>query len=120
MIKTHGLTHVAFLVSDPEVSLNFYATLFGVKEYFRDSTSIQVLGPGAYDVIVFEKTSSPQIRGSIDHIGFRLTDPNDIDKAVEDAKAVGAEILDRGEFGPGLPFVNILDPDGNRIEIWYE
>lgn len=46
MIKTHGLTHVALSVTDPERSLAFYSSVFGVREYFRDNQTIQVLGPG--------------------------------------------------------------------------
>ena len=120
MIKTHGLTHVALAVKDPEVSLRFYESLFGVKEYFRDESSIQVCGPGPYDVIAFERSDREMVRGAIDHFGFRLTDPKDIERAVEEAKAVGATIVDHGEFSPGYPFLFILDPDGNQIEIWYE
>ena len=29
----------------------------------------------------------------------------------------GAEILRQGEFGPGLPYVYLRDPDGNLVEI---
>ena len=46
MIRTHGLTHLNLEVADPDRSLKFYEQLFGVKEYFRDENSIQVLGPG--------------------------------------------------------------------------
>ena len=120
MIKTHGLTHVALAVKDPEVSLRFYERLFGVKEYFRDESSIQVLGPGAHDVIAFEKCEGNRPRGGIDHIGFRLTDPEDIAAAIQQINSMGAPIISQGEFSPGFPFVNILDPDGNQIEIWYE
>jgi catechol 2,3-dioxygenase-like lactoylglutathione lyase family enzyme len=45
MIKTHELTHVALSVRDPEQSWRFYASVFGVREYFRDANTIQVLGP---------------------------------------------------------------------------
>ena len=120
MIKTHGLTHVALSVKNPEVSLEFYKTLFGVKEYCRDENSIQVIGPGAFDVIAFEKVSSAQSRGGIDHIGFRLIHPDDINVAIAEAKCAGATIVSQGEFRPGYPFLNILDPDGNQIEIWFE
>ena len=46
--------------------------------------------------------------------------PADIDEAVRVAEAAGAKILRRGEFGPGLPFVYLEDPDGYTIEIWFE
>lgn len=121
MIKTHGLTHISLAVKDPDRSLQFYRSLFGVKEYYRDEDSVQVLGPGPHDVIAFERNSSKAgKRSGIDHFGFRLTNPKDIDKAVREAERAGGKILRRGEFGPGFPFVYVEDPDGYEIEIWYE
>lgn len=40
--------------------------------------------------------------------------------AVRQAGTAGGTILRQGEFGPGLPFVYIADPDGYEIEIWFE
>ncbi len=120
MIKTHGLNHISLSVRDPERSLAFYQQLFGVREYHRDENTIQVQGPGPHDVIVFERRASPGKPGGIDHFGFRLTDPADIDEAVREATTAGAKILRQGEFSPGFPFVYIEDPDGYKIEIWFE
>ena len=121
MIKTHGLTHISLAVKDTDRSLKFYRSLFGVKEYYRDEDSIQVRGPGPHDVIAFERNSRQAgKRSGIDHFGFRLTTPKDIDKAVREAERAGGKILRRGEFAPGFPFVYVEDPDGYEIEIWYE
>ena len=121
MVRTHGLTHIALKVADPERSLRFYRTVFGVEEYFRDADSIQVLGPGPFDVIAFERaTSGVGLAGGIAHFGFRLTTPSDIDAAVAESLDAGGRLLRRGEFSPGLPFAYIADPDGYEIEIWYE
>jgi catechol 2,3-dioxygenase-like lactoylglutathione lyase family enzyme len=49
MVRTHGLTHVGLAVVDPERSLRFCRDVFGVVEYFRDETAIQVQGPGPFD-----------------------------------------------------------------------
>lgn len=70
-IKTHGLTHISLAVRDPDRSLKFYRSLFGVKEYYRDENSIQVLGPGLHDVMAFERDSRKAgKRSGIDHFGF--------------------------------------------------
>ena len=45
-LATHGLTHIALAVKSPARSLKFYCAVFGVREYYRDADSIQVLGPG--------------------------------------------------------------------------
>jgi catechol 2,3-dioxygenase-like lactoylglutathione lyase family enzyme len=121
MIKTHGLTHISLAVKDPDRSLRFYTQVFGVKEYYRDDNNIQVQGPGPHDVIAFErKRLTAGSVGGIDHFGFRLTTPKDIEKAVKEVKRAGGKILRRGEFAPGFPFVYVADPDGYEIEIWYE
>ncbi len=120
MIKTHGLTHINLEVSDIDVSLRFYQEMFGVKEYFRDENSVQVVGPGKKDVIAFVKSEKAGRCGGISHFGFRLMSASDIGHAIDSAKAVGAEIIKTGEFSPGYPYLYILDPDGYEIEIWYE
>ena len=121
MVKTHGLTHINLAVRDPERSLRFYRKVFGVKEYYRDENSIQVQGPGRHDVLAFErKASIAGAPGGIEHFGFRLLDPADIDAAVSEVERAGGKLLRRGEFSPGVPYAYVADPDGYEIEIWYE
>ena len=55
MVKTHGLNHIALSVIDPDRSVEFYRSVFGVREYFRDESTVQVLGPGPHDVLAFER-----------------------------------------------------------------
>ncbi len=119
-IPTHGLTHLSLSVRDPEASKAFYEQLFGVRELHREPGQIQVAGPGAHDVIVFERREGAGTTGGIDHFGFRLRDPADIEVALREAKAAGAKIVRHGEFEPGSPYLYIEDPDGYTIEIWYE
>ena len=69
MIATHGLTHLSLSVADPERSLAFHRALFGVREVHRDAGSIQVLGPGPYDVIVFERRAG---HGEPDPDGYTI------------------------------------------------
>ncbi len=120
MIATHGLNHVSLSVADPERSLRFYRQLFGVREVHRDADSIQALGPGPHDVLVFERRVGAGRAGGIDHFGFRLRDPADAADALRQAREAGAKILRQGEFAPGSPYLYIADPDGYTIEIWFE
>jgi catechol 2,3-dioxygenase-like lactoylglutathione lyase family enzyme len=121
MVATHGLTHLALSVRDPERSLRFYSAAFGVREYFRDADTIQVLGPGPHDVLAFERRPEDAGNpGGIIHFGFRLTRPEDIDAAVAAVAAAGGTLTSRGEFGPGLPYAFVRDSDRYQIEIWFE
>lgn len=120
-VRTHGLTHISLAVSDLDRSLKFYSQVFGVKEYYRDANSIQVLGPGEKDVLAFERESKQAGKSAgIAHFGFRLVEPSDIDHAIEVVKAAGGTIVEQGEFSPGYPFAFVKDPDGYVIEIWFE
>lgn len=121
MIRTYGLTHIGLAVRDLERSFRFYERVFGVREVYRDAETIHVQTPGSRDVIVFEQNGSNNgaMRG-VTHFGFRLVDPKDIDAAVESARRAGGKILERGEFVPGEPYVYIADPDGYKVEIWFE
>ncbi|MBS0379171.1 MAG: VOC family protein [Proteobacteria bacterium] len=121
MIRTHGLSHVALSVADPQRSLEFYRAVFGVRDYFRSESTIQVLGPGRYDVIAFERASATTGPSSgVIHFGFRLVRPEDIDAAVTAVIDAGGTLKSRGEFAPGLPYAFVFDPDGYEIEIWFE
>ena len=121
MIPTHGLTHISLAVRDPERSLAFYSSVFGVEEYYRDDSSIQVKGPGINDILAFERDAKHAGRaGGIHTSASASSTPDDIDAAVEAVIAAGGTLLRRGEFAPGFPFAYVADPDGYEIEIWFE
>jgi catechol 2,3-dioxygenase-like lactoylglutathione lyase family enzyme len=121
MVETHGLTHISLAVRDPARSLAFYAQVFGVREYFRDDTQIQALGPGSHDVLAFERhADTAGGRGGIQHFGFRLKRPEDIELAVDSVTNAGGKVLRRGEWSAGFPYAYVTDPDGYEIEIWFE
>ena len=54
------------------------------------------------------------------HFGFRLKRPEDIDAAVAALREAGASIDSIGEFVPGEPYVFARDPDGYALEVWFE
>lgn len=121
MIRTHGLTHIALAVRDPEKSFDFYEKVFGMKAVYREKNFIQAQTPGSLDVIVFEKKPSRAGKnGGVVHFGFRLVHAKDIDAAAQAIKDAGGKILKQGEFVPGEPYVFFKDPDGYEVEIWFE
>ena len=121
MIKTFGLTHIALAVKDARRSFDFYRKVFGVVKVYDQSGFLQAQTPGSRDVLVFDE-NAPRIgkRGGIEHFGFRLTKPKDVEAAAKAVKQAGGKILDQGEFCPGEPYLFCADPDGYVVEIWYE
>jgi len=121
MLRTYGLTHVALAVADPERSFSFYQAVLGVIAVYREADFIQAQTPGSRDVLVFEKNPADAGKaGGVTHFGFRLTNSADIDMAAEAVMAAGGRILEKGEFVPGEPYLFCLDPDGYKVEIWFE
>lgn len=119
--RTYGLTHLSLAVADLERSKHFYEHAFGAREYWRDDDSIQLKGPGPHVVLALELDAKNAGKAAgINHFGFRLKDAADIDAAVEAALNAGGKLLKRRKFAPGCPFAYIADPDGYKIEIWFE
>jgi len=119
VIKTYGLTHIALAVKDAKRSFEFYRKIFGVEKVYDQGSFIQAQTPGTRDVLVFdEKAKRTGKRGGIEHFGFRLQRPEDVDLAVNLVKKAGGKILDKGGFCPGEPYLYCSDPDGYVVEIW--
>lgn len=121
MIKTYGLTHVAFAVRDLARTRKFYEQVFGAVAVYDDESLLQMQTPGARDVMVFQKNPEKAGKaGGIIHFGFRLLDPHSIDDAAAAVENAGGTIIEKGEFCPGQPYIYFHDPDGYEVEIWHE
>jgi len=121
MIKTLGLTHLHLMVADLQRSLNFYKTVFGLEEKFWGGEEMVFLNtPGSNDLIALHQASNddePGSSGGVTHFGFQLKNKEDLDDAIAQIEAAGGRLKQRGEFGPGLPYAYVADPDGYEIEL---
>ena len=121
MIKTRGLTHLAIRVRDPRRASRFYRAVFGMKVVYRSADFWQLQTPGSHDVLVLERSPNDAGRsGGIAHFGFRLIDPADVDRAALAVRRAGGQVVSRGEFVPGEPYLFARDLDGYEVEIWFE
>jgi predicted enzyme related to lactoylglutathione lyase len=124
--KTYGLTHIAISVQDLDRTLAFYQKVFDVVVMYYQDNFLQVTTPGSNDIIVFEKKKADpggyrdKSTGGIDHFGFRLRKAKDIDEMAKRIRSAGGIIIDKGEFVPGEPYIFFKDPDGYKVEVWYE
>jgi catechol 2,3-dioxygenase-like lactoylglutathione lyase family enzyme len=113
---------LAIAVRDLDRTLKFYQAVFDMTVMYHEAHMIQLQTPGCNDIIVFEKRSGSEVgeSGGIAHFGFRLRDPGDIDDFKKRILHAGGEIIDKGEFVPGSPYIFFKDPDGYTVEIWFE
>ena len=99
-----GFNHVAFEVGDIDEALAFYGELFDFELRGRsDSMAFIDLG----DQFIALSKGRRQAADDDRHVGLVVDDKDAVRRALE---AAGVEIL------PG-PFLDFLDPWGNRIEI---
>jgi catechol 2,3-dioxygenase-like lactoylglutathione lyase family enzyme len=121
MIKTRGLTHIHLMVSDLQRSLSFYKSVFGLQEKFRAGPDLVFLNtPGSNDLIALHQTRDNTPTGNsggILHFGFELQNKADLDSAIKEVESAGGALKKRGDFGPGLLFAYVSDPDGYEIEL---
>ena len=131
-IQTHGLTHVAIAVRDPERSFRFYRELLGARLLSHlagrehDDLSaqdwIEFGTPGARDVVVLMRAKGRVTgeTGQLEHFGFRLRAEDDPDEVAAEVERAGGTVISKGHFPGGGPFVFARDPDGYEIELWFE
>lgn len=119
MIKTEGLNHIHLRVRDLERAVGFYTKVFGLVVKFRVGSTMVFLGtPGARDTITLNlEPGAVGPGGGILHFGFRLAKGEDLDRAIEEIRAGGGSLVERGEHEPGMPFAYVTDPDGYVIEL---
>ena len=102
--KLVGMNHVALEVGNIEEALAFYGRIFDFK--LRGKGPRQAFIDMGDQFINLTQTNAPH-RDSPRHVGIVVDDRSDIRSLVEDA---GGELLDG-------PFLDFLDPWGNRIEV---
>src|SRR5256885_14916007 len=104
MVPTYGLTHINLTVRDTERALRFYEQVFGLREYGRGDGLVHTQAAGRHDILTLaEDPSTAGAVGGVAHFGFRLVDPNGIDRAITEVERAGGRPLPRREFAPGPP-----------------
>lgn len=121
-IATQGLRHLALNVSDVSASLAFYTTLFGMRVVWQPDPDNVYLSSGC-DNLALHRVAAEELQGGqhLDHFGFLVTCPEDVDHAAEILTAQQVPIAAAPRtHRDGSRSLYCTDPDGNLIQILYE
>src|ERR1700736_2838080 len=93
MVQTYGLTHINLAVRDLGRALRFYEQVFGLREYGRGEGLVHTQASGRHDIVTFaEDPANAGLSGGVAHFGFRLVDPDDIDRAIAEVERAGGRM----------------------------
>jgi len=121
MKKVSGIGGVFFKCKDPQKVKDWYAKNLGVvgDEYGVNFEWIQADDPSKKGITVWApfpdstKYFDPSEKGFM--INYRV---ENIEALVDELKSAGVTILDEIATYDYGKFVHILDPEGNKIELW--
>ena len=121
MVKTQGLTHIHLAVHDLARAVAFYQTVFGMVDTGRgDEAMVFLRTPGRMDTLTLRIARPDEATGAgggVDHFGFRLAEPGDLDDAVVQVIRGGGRLIEQGEHAPGVRYAYVADPEGYVIEL---
>jgi catechol 2,3-dioxygenase-like lactoylglutathione lyase family enzyme len=128
MVELRGLRHVALTVRDVDVSADWYRTVLGFEERFREDDGRRAAcimdHPNGFGVAVVAHGGSsgaafdPHVTG-LDHVGFAVGSRDELVAWEEHLRAAGVDqsgVIDT-PFGGIL---NFKDPDGIALALFWE
>jgi catechol 2,3-dioxygenase len=128
MIQLQRLGHVLLRVADLERSKKFYTTLLGfevVEEDPQHGGVFMTLGTDGHTLDLFpapDPTAVPAAsreRAGVHHIAFQVDSENALRDAYFTLEDAGVEVV-RAIDHVSQKSIYFDDPDGNRLEIYYE
>ena len=115
------LRHLGLPVRDRDRSLQFYATYFGfdpaTATLYADGTTI-VRNADGFDLALHPVTG-PTIHPDFLHFGFTMVDGDAVRRQRHQMESDGVPIVESGDE-PALVSFKCLDPDGWRVELYWE
>jgi catechol 2,3-dioxygenase-like lactoylglutathione lyase family enzyme len=123
VMKTLGLRHVALNVANPQRSKEFYTRVLKMElEWEPDPDNIYLTSGGQDNLAIHRADHSPTSGApqALDHIGFILATPDEVDQWFDWIKSQGAKILrDPKTHRDGARSFYFQDPDGVTIQMIY-
>jgi len=122
VIPTHGLRHLALNVADVAASVQFYSSLFGMQVVWQPDPNNAYLSSGCDNLALHKGSIGKDQTGQrLDHLGFIVAAPDDVDRAAEVLTARNISMVKPPRtHRDGSRSLYFADPDGNVIQILYE
>ncbi len=115
------LNHLGLPVRDKARSLAFYARYFdfdpGTAQQYPDGTTI-VRNPQGFDLALHPGEVRDDAMGFL-HFGFRVREPSKVRDLLAQMRSDGVTVVEHDEE-PALVSFKCLDPDGWRVEVYWE
>jgi catechol 2,3-dioxygenase-like lactoylglutathione lyase family enzyme len=115
------LTHLGLPVADEQRSVVFYQAYFGfdpaTAQRYGDGTLI-IRNADGFDLALHPVARAGPPTGFL-HFGFRLAGPDQVRALMAHLEGEGVTIAERDDE-PAYVAFNCLDPDGYRIEVYWE
>jgi len=115
------LTHLGLRVAHEQRSVLFYQAYFGsdpaTAQRYGDGTLI-IRNPDGFDLALHPVPRAGPPPGFL-HFGFRLGGPDEVRALMAHLEGEGVTIAERDDE-PAYVAFKCLDPDGYRIEVYWE
>lgn len=119
---TAGLRHIALFVERFDEAVHFYTELLGMRmEWHPDADNIYLTsGNDNLAIHRFKGTAREPAQQRLDHIGFIIDSPEQVDAWHEFLSANNVRILKTPKtHRDGARSFYCLDPDGNAVQMIY-
>lgn len=118
-----GLRHLALNVKDPQVSKKFYRDFFGMTLEWEPDPENVYLTTDHQDNLAIHKSPNPPLQSgtqSLDHLGFVMSEPADVDSFFQKAQEQNVKILKNPKWHrDGAYSFYLEDPDGHVVQVIY-
>jgi catechol 2,3-dioxygenase-like lactoylglutathione lyase family enzyme len=122
--KPSGINHITIRVNKIERAEEFYGEILGFEQIRKMGQSMAVYKIGDEDTLVIveaETSYDPNSRDfRVDHIGFYLENPEQVDDMAKYFRENEVTILSGPANRKKGRFLFVSDPDGNMIEFFHE
>lgn len=117
--QTAGLRHVALVVHAFDRCLDFYTRVLGMAIEWQPDPDHAFLSSGNDNLALYRSAEPAEAAGQrLEHIGFLLDAPEDVDRWHERLRAAGVTISQPPRtHRDGARSFFCLDPDGTRVQI---